>query len=111
CAPGQGYIEPVIMEKDDFDYTGKIEGTDYLVYGDRVLFKDMSKARNRPVKKVVVKAHGLPIFNNITFGAREVSLNQELDNFGEPGLVFPMNLANASTPTLFKAQQNEVNFY
>lgn len=114
CAPGQGYLQPQIVKKEDFDFEGKIagKGKDFILLHDRVVFPNKTYQQNNPVKKVVVKAMGLCWLSNITFIGRRVNLRGDFREYGIQRLIFPMNFTNPSkTITLFRTQQADVNFY
>lgn len=109
-SPGQGYYDVSIIE----EYTPKPEekeGIDYKKFYDRWLVADKSKMFNNPVKKVVVKAFGLCGFSNITFWGRKVIAGGDFRDFGIPRIIFPINLTNASTYTLYRTQNEETNYY
>ena len=59
----------------------------------------------------MVKAFGACIFSNISFEVRRVEQGKSFTQFGEPRQAFPINLAPATTPTLFRSQQPVSNFY
>lgn len=109
-SPGQGYYDVAIVQ----DYTpqqNEVEGIDYKPFFDRYLVADKSKMFNNPVKKVVVKAFGLCGFSNITFWGRKVTAGGDFRDFGIPRIIFPINLTNASTYTLYRTQSEETNYY
>ena len=111
-APGQGYLECIVYNEGEIDLTGLEEGIDYYKLYDRIITADKNKTLNfNPVKKVVVKAFGACIFSNISFEVRRVEQGKSFTQFGEPRQAFPINLAPATTPTLFRSQQPESNFY
>lgn len=109
-APGQGYYDVKVLE----DYTpqsSEIEGIDYKKFYDRWLVADRTKMFNNPVKKVVVKAFGLCGFSNIAFWGRRAYAGGDYRDFGIPRWIFPINITNASTYTLYRTQSEETNYY
>ncbi|MEG1312731.1 MAG: hypothetical protein RSD40_00280 [Bacilli bacterium] len=66
---------------------------------------------NDPVRKVVVKAYGPAVFSNISFMGREISPLSTFTNFGKPSIIFPINLETATTPTIYRSQSSEMNYY
>lgn len=109
-SPGQGYYDVAIVQ----DYTpqqNEVEGIDYKPFFGRYLVADKSKMFNNPVKKVVVKAFGLCGFSNITFWGRKITAGGDFRDFGIPRIIFPINLTNASTYTLYRTQSEETNYY
>lgn len=109
-SPGQGYYDVAIVQ----DYTpqqNEVEGIDYKPFFNRYLVADKSKMFNNPAKKVVVKAFGLCGFSNITFWGRKITAGGDFRDFGIPRIIFPINLTNVSTYTLYRTQSEEVNYY
>lgn len=109
-SPGQGYYDVSIVEEYTPNPQEK-EGIDYKKFYNRWLVADKSKMFNNPVKKVVVKAFGMCGFSNITFWGRKARAGDDFRNFGVPRIIFPMNLTNASTYTLYRTQNEETNYY
>lgn len=111
-SPGQGYMEGQVFAPDTFATEGLVENVDYIEFPDkRIVSFDKRKQINNPIKKVVVKMFGPSVFSNISFMGREINQLSTLTEFGEPCIIFPMNLQNASTPTLYRSQSAETNFY
>lgn len=107
---GQGYYDVRVFE----NYTpqsGEIEGIDYKKFYDRWLVADRTKMFNNPAKKVVVKAFGLCAFSNIGLWGRRAYAGGDYRDFGIPRWIFPINITNASTYTLYRTQSEETNYY
>lgn len=109
-SPGQGYYAPIVAQEYQPEENEK-EGIDYLPFYNRYIVVDKQKMLNRPVKKVVVKAFGLCIFSNIAIWGRRAIYGDDFRSFGIPRWIFPINLTNASTQTLYRAQTSESNYY
>lgn len=109
-APGQGYYDPKIVENPKDEEVGdninwvKIDKTRWITI-------DYDKVWNNPVKKVVVKMFGFGMFMNFTMVGRKMYSNQSFLDYGIPRLIFPINYKQATTPTLYRTQQAEDNFY
>ena len=112
-APGQGYLRPLIQKTSDVDLTNLVENKDYLRLPDpnRVITIDNTYIKNNPVKSVVIKMFGFGVLSNIIFIGRRAQLRGNFRDYGIPRLIFPMNFQPADTPTLYRTQQEETNFY
>lgn len=109
-APGQGYYDPLIVENPkEEDYVDNINWK--KIDKTRWLTIDKQKIWNNPCKKVILKMFGFGMLMNFTMVGRKVYANQAFSDYGIPRLIFPMNFTQASTPTLYRAQQAEDNFY
>lgn len=109
-APGQGNITPLITTEYQSN-EGDVEGVNFIKIDNRYVVVNRQKQLNRPVKKVVVKAFGLCVFSNIAFWGRRAIRGDNSKNFGLPRWIFPINLVPATTPTLYRTQTSEVNYY
>lgn len=113
-APGQGYLNPMVMTANEFkayqlqypslssSYYKALENGEYLV-------GDQTKLKNRPVVSVVVKLFGLSVLNSVSFIGRPAG-----DTFSEyryQRLLFPMNFIQPTTPTLYRTQLSNPNYY
>lgn len=107
-APGSGYYDPLILE-DGKEY----KETETLKRIDRTrwLTIDYTKYINNPVKYVVVKAFGLCWFNSFSCVGRRVNRLDDMTTYTTPRLIFPINYVQASTPTLYRTQTAEDNYY
>ena len=112
-APGQGYLRPLIQKTSDVDLTNLVENKDYLRLPDpnRIITIDNTYVQNNPVKSVVIKMFGFGVLSNIIFIGRRAQLRGNFRDYGIPRLIFPMNFQPADTPTLYRTQQEETNFY
>lgn len=115
-SPGQGYLECVVKDSGWIEEIGKenfdklVEGTDYYKFYDRYITADFSKIKNNPARKVVVKLLGNGILHSFVMLGRNVYDINSLE--AKPQRVlFPINLTNPTTPTLFRTQSNSQNFY
>lgn len=110
-SPGQGYYAPQIV--DDYQpQKNEIQGIDFLpIDNKRWIIVDKQKMLNRPVKKVVLKAFGLCIFSNIAIWGRRAVEGRDFRDFGVPRWIFPINITNASTQTIYRVQSSESNYY
>ena len=112
-APGQGYLECEVKDKEWFNESGKdlVENVDYIkTYGNRYIAASKNKFYNRPVVKANIKFLGAAIPCSIAFVGRRVdSINS--NQWGPQELIFLKNIENDLTPTLFRTQQNQQNFY
>lgn len=109
-SPGQGYYDVQVVE----EFTPSedlVEGVDYKQFYGRWLVADKSVMFHNPCKKVVVKAFGLCGFSNCAFWGRKVRAGGDFREFGVPRWIFPINLANASTYTLYRTQSEQTNYY
>ena len=109
-SPGQGYYDVQVVE----EFTPSedlVEGVDYKQFYDRWLVADKSVMFHNPCKKVVVKAFGLCGFSNCAFWGRKVRAGGDFREFGIPHWIFPTNLTNASTYTLYRTQSEQTNYY
>lgn len=109
-APGQGYYDPLILQepkpediKDNINFK-QIDQTRWLTV-------DLNKVWNNPCKKVVVKMFGLSFTGPFSMVGRKVYKNGSFNDYGIPRLIFPMNYNQATTPTLYRTQHSEDNFY
>lgn len=111
-APGQGYINPKIISKEELE-NGLIEYQDYKQTLDpnRIIVNDYKKQANNPVKYVVLKMFGLSWLMNVSFVGRRVTLGRDFRDYGVPRLVFPMNFSVPTTYTLYRTQSTETNYY
>lgn len=112
-APGSGYYDPLIIENENFKPTEqqlekgiyqKIDRTRWLTYNQDYFI-------NNPVKKVVVKAFGLCWFNSFSCVGRRVSKYDDMTTYQTQSLIFPIEYVQASTPTLYRTQTAEDNYY
>ncbi len=116
-AVGQGYLECKVEDSTWPERLGKEKfsqlspGIDYLKFYDRYITADYSKIQNRPAKKIVVKQYGLGILSTIACVGRPVQSGENFEIFKAPRLLFPINYITPSTPTLFRTQNNNNNFY
>lgn len=111
-APGQGYLQPEVVEKEDYTLPeGTIEGKDYVDIPNRYVIANKTYQRNNPVKSIVLKLFGLAVLCNVSLVGRRVYLGGDFTQYGNPRLIFPMNFSNPSTITIYRSQQQEVNFY
>lgn len=112
-APGQGYLECEVKDQQWFNESGKdlIENVDYIkTYGKRYIVASKDKFQHRPVVKANIKFLGAAIPCSIAFVGRRVdSLNS--NKWGAQELIFLKDIENDLTPTLFRTQQNQQNFY
>lgn len=111
-SPGQGYIEGQVFQVGEFSKGDLIEGKDFYELPDgRIIATNWNKMINDPVRKVVVKTFGPSIISNISFMGREVKKLSTFNDFGEPCLIFPIYIESATTPTIYRSQSAETNFY
>ena len=110
-APGQGFLECVVKDKDWIIPPGAVEGKDYYRLYERYIIGNFNGTINNPVRKAVVKAYGAGVFSSVSFEGRRVDINGNFEKFGIPRLIFPINLKPASTPNIYRSQSAEVNFY
>lgn len=112
-APGQGYLECEVKDQQWFNESGKdlVENVDYIkTYGKRYIVASRNKFQHRPVVKANIKFLGAAIPCSIAFVGRRVdSLNS--NKWGAQELIFLKDIENDLTPTLFRTQQNQQNFY
>lgn len=109
-SPGQGYYDVQVVE--EFTPSEElVEGVDYKPFYGRWLVADKSVMFHNPCKKVVVKAFGLCGFSNCAFWGRNVRAGGDFREFGIPRWIFPTNLTNASTYTLYRTQSEQTNYY
>lgn len=112
-APGQGYLECEVKDQIWFNESGKdlIENVDYIkTYGNRYIVASKDKFQHRPVVKANIKFLGAAIPCVVAFVGRRVdSLNS--NKWGAQELIFLKDIENDLTPTLFRTQQNQQNFY
>lgn len=112
-APGQGYLECEVKDQQWFNESGKdlVENVDYIkTYGKRYIVASKDKFQHRPVVKANIKFLGAAIPCSIAFVGRRVdSLNS--NKWGAQELIFLKDIENDLTPTLFRTQQNQQNFY
>lgn len=112
-APGQGYLECEVKDQQWFNESGKdlVENVDYIkTYGKRYIVASRDKFQHRPVVKANIKFLGAAIPCSIAFVGRRVdSLNS--NKWGAQELIFLKDIENDLTPTLFRTQQNQQNFY
>ena len=112
-APGQGYLECEVKDQIWFNESGKdlVENVDYIkTYGKRYIVASRDKFQHRPVVKANIKFLGAAIPCSIAFVGRRVdSLNS--NKWGAQELIFLKDIENDLTPTLFRTQQNQQNFY
>lgn len=113
-APGQGYLNPMVMTKNEFNaylqkypslpskYYQLLENGEYLV-------GDQTKLANKPVKKVIVKLFGNGILSTISFIGRPAG--NSFSDYKYQRLIFPINFTQPTTPTLYRTQLNNVNCY
>ena len=109
-SPGQGYYDVQVVE----EFTPSedlVEGVDYKQFYDRWLVADKSVMFHNPCKKVVIKAFGLCGFSNCAFWGRKVRAGGDFREFGTPHWIFPTNLTNTSTYTLYRTQSEQTNYY
>lgn len=105
-APGSGYYDPIIIESDTpptVDYL-KVDATRYITF-------DTNKWINDPIKYVVVKQFGLSVLCSFTMMGRKITETSNMTTYGLPRLVFPINFTTADTPTLYRTQKSENNYY
>lgn len=111
-APGQGYLQPEVAEKEDYTLPGgAVEGTDYVDIPNRYVIANKTYQMNNPVKSIVLKLFGLAVLCNVSLIGRRAYLGGDFTQYGSPRLIFPMNFSNPSTVTIYRSQQQEVNFY
>lgn len=112
-APGQGYLECEVKDQQWFNESGKdlVENVDYIkTYGKRYIVASRNKFQHRPVVKANIKFLGAAIPCVVAFVGRRVdSLNS--NKWGAQELIFLKDIENDLTPTLFRTQQNQQNFY
>ena len=112
-APGQGYLECEVKDQQWFNESGRdlVENVDYIkTYGKRYIVASKDKFQHRPVVKANIKFLGAAIPCSIAFVGRRVdSLNS--NKWGAQELIFLKDIENDLTPTLFRTQQNQQNFY
>lgn len=112
-APGQGYLECEVKDQQWFNESGKdlVENVDYIkTYGKRYIVASKDKFQHRPVVKANIKFLGAAIPCAVAFvGRRLDSLNS--NKWGAQELIFLKDIENDLTPTLFRTQQNQQNFY
>ena len=112
-APGQGYLECEVKDQQWFNESGKdlVENVDYIkTYGKRYIVASKDKFQHRPVVKANIKFLGAAIPCVVAFVGRRVdSLNS--NKWGAQELIFLKDIENDLTPTLFRTQQNQQNFY
>ena len=112
-APGQGYLECEVKDQQWFNESGKdlVENVDYIkTYGNRYVVASKDKFQHRPVVKANIKFLGAAIPCVVAFVGRRVdSLNS--NKWGAQELIFLKDIENDLTPTLFRTQQNQQNFY
>lgn len=113
-APGQGYLNPMVMTANEFkayqlqypslssNYYKLLENGEYLV-------GDQTKLKNRPVTKMVVKLFGNGIPSTITCIGRPAG--STFSEYRYQRLLFPMNFTQPTTPTLYRTQLNNSNYY
>lgn len=109
-SPGQGYYDVQVVEEFTPSEDLK-EGVDYKPFYGRWLVADKSTMFHNPCKKVVIKAFGLCGFSNCAFWGRKVRAGGDFREFGTPHWIFPTNLTNASTYTLYRTQSEQTNYY
>lgn len=107
-SPGQGYYDPEILPHNP-DYVEspnlkRIDETRWIRF-------DYNKWVNKVVRKVVVKTFGLATIMNFTMIGRKVLNNSPMSHYGVPRLIFPINFRQATTPTLYRTQSSEDNYY
>lgn len=108
-APGQGYMNPLVLSKSEFeqqqpkDYVELLNG-EYLTY-------DLEKLKNRPVHSIVVKAFGNPALMSVSCSGRPVKLGENADKFNYVRALFPINFKLPSTPTLYRTSNHSNNYY
>ena len=112
-APGQGYLECEVKDQKWFNESGRdlVENVDYIkTYGKRYIVASKDKFQHRPVVKANIKFLGAAIPCAVAFVGRRVdSLNS--NKWGAQELIFLKDIENDLTPTLFRTQQNQQNFY
>ena len=112
-APGQGYLECEVKDQKWFNESGRdlVENVDYIkTYGKRYIVASRDKFQHRPVVKANIKFLGAAIPCAVAFVGRRVdSLNS--NKWGAQELIFLKDIENDLTPTLFRTQQNQQNFY
>lgn len=113
-APGQGYLNPMVMTAKEFkayqlqfpslssSYYKALENGEYLV-------GDQTKLKNRPVKKAIIKMFGNGILSTISFIGRPAG--STFNEYKYQRLLFPINFTQPTTPTLYRTQLNNVNCY
>lgn len=113
-APGQGYLNPMVMSASEFsayktqypnlstNYYKKLENGEYLV-------GDQTKLKNRPVTKMVVKLFGNGILSTVTCIGRPAGTT--FTDYRYQRLLFPINFVQPTTPTLYRTQLNNANYY
>ena len=114
-APGQGYLECVVKDKNWPNELGKevfnklVPGQDYYAFYDRYITADFQKTLNNPVKKVVVKALGNGIINSFSMTGRPASYNSM--EFKASRKLFCINFSSPTTPNIYRSQSSVQNFY
>lgn len=107
-SPGQGYYDPEILPHNkDFVESKDLKRIDET----RWIRFSYDKWVNNPVRKVVVKQYGFGIPMNFTMVGRKILNNSPMSHYGTPRLVFPINFRQATTPTLYRTQMSEDNYY
>lgn len=107
-APGQGYYDPkIIPHKDGMVESNNLKRIDET----RWMTIDFDKFLNDPIRKVVVKTFGLGMIMNFTMVGRKITRNTPMHDYGIPRLIFPINFRQATTPTLYRTQSSEDNYY
>lgn len=113
-APGQGYLNPMVMTANEFNayqtqYPSLSTNYYQLLENGEYLVGDQTKLKNRPVKKVIVKLFGNGILSTISFIGRPAGTN--FSDYRYQRLLFPINFTQPTTPTLYRTQLNNVNCY
>lgn len=116
-SPGQGYIECIVKDKNWPNEIGieefekMVEGVDYYKLYDRYITYNFDKIKHNPVKKVIVKKLGNGILNSFAMIGRPIKLGDTIEKYREQRILFPFELSEPTTPTLFHSQNNNNNFY
>lgn len=103
-APGQGYWDAAVVNE-------KPENVDYKEFYGRYIVADKKEQIHNPCKKIVFKAYGNAYVSNIALVGRRIRRGGNVKDFGIPTFVFPMNFTQASTPTLYRTQSEQSNYY